>query len=144
MKKLLFITHSSTLIGGAEDDFERLLKYFSAKNDEYIVEGLFPTGDRSAIFSSYCQRWFNYRWGVFPEVYVGIFKYLKYFAKIFFQFRDFRNFTRGNSYDAAFVNVSVLIWPIIFFRLKKIKSIIFIRETINSKMLRFIIYKTIN
>lgn len=144
MKNILFITHSSSMFGGAEDEFERLLKYFSGKSSEYYVEGLFPKGERSENYASYCNRWGFYRSGTFPEIYLGLWKIIKYLIISIIQFRDIYYHTKGKKYDVAILNVSVLIAPIVFLKMKRIKSIVFIRESINQEFLRLIIYKLIN
>lgn len=143
MKRLLFLTHSSTMYGGAEDEFERLLKYFSDKK-KYFIEGIFPVGERNSIYASYCNRWGNYKSGTFPEIYIGIWKIVKYFIISFIQIRNIINFTKNRTYDAAIINVSVLVAPIILLKFKKIKSVVFIRESINIRFLRYVIYKLIN
>ena len=94
MKRILFITHSSSAVGGAEDDFERLLKHFSNKKDNYIIEGLFPPGERGKVYSKFCDRYGYYRSGTFPEIFVGVLIIFKYFIKCFIQLHDLYRFTK--------------------------------------------------
>ncbi len=140
--KLLFISHSSAAAGGGEDDFERLINYFSGQ-PEYEIEYLIPPGARSDKLKGTPHRKGNYLWGFLPVVYEGVIPYIKYFVKSFIQVYQFRKFTKGRKYDMCVLNVSVLLWPLIYFKLKKVKSVIFIRETVEPEYIRNKFYRLI-
>lgn len=140
--KILFITHSSAATGGAEDDFERLLKYFSAKKKSYSIHSIFPKGDRSEIYASYSDRWTNYRYGWFPFSYDGFIFYIKYIIKFFYQLKVILKFTKNQNYDLCVMNIGPLLWPILILGIyKKQKIVVFVRETIKPDFIRKIIYK---
>lgn len=142
-KKLLFICHSSAIAGGAEDEFERLLKYFSSI-DKYEVHGMFPDGPRKSIYARYCSRWAVFKYGFFPVINDGISNYLKYFLKFFVQFYKINRFLSQEKYDLFVLNVIVLIWPALILKFKKTKIIFFIRETVKPNFIRKCIYKLVN
>jgi glycosyltransferase involved in cell wall biosynthesis len=144
LKKVLFITHSSSLVGGAEDEFERLLRYFSKKNEKYEIHGLFPIGPRSFVYSSYCSKWGFYRMGYLPVIYEGLFNYIKYIIKSVIQAYQILNFTYGCKYDLCVINVVVLVFPALIMRLKGTKVVLFIREDIYPVKLRHFIYKLLS
>lgn len=141
-KRLLFIIHSSAPSGGAEDDIEYLLKRLRV-NGNYIIDGLLPEGPRRSTFVEFLDRWGNLKWGGFPVIYDGIFKYLKYFLKAFIQVYQIKAFIKNHDYDACFISVAVLLWPILYLKFKKFKNIVFIKETIEPKFIRRVIYKLI-
>ncbi len=144
VKKILFITHSYAMTGGAEDEFERLLKYFASKKDLYEVHGLFPKGERSVIYASYCTRFGYYKYGHLPVIYESILSYIKYNIKSIIQIFQVIKFAYGQKYDLAVVNVVVLLWPIIAVKLLFIKVIVFVREDIYPVSLRHFIYKLLS
>lgn len=140
-KKILFITHSTSLTGGAEDDFERLLRYFSGQNDKYELYGLFPDGPRFEVYSKYCVKCGFYKWGFLPVINEGYFDYFKYLYKLFTQSYQVLRFTYKIKFDLCVVNVIVLLWPIVVMLLKKTKVAIFVREEVYPVWLRHGIYK---
>lgn len=142
-KKILFISHSSGLTGGSEDDFERLLKYFSRKT-EYEIFGLFPTGPREKCFGKYCKNYKTYRAFWFPFSYESIFDYVKYLYFVLLQYRQIYGYFKNKKYDLIVFNVGALPQFNIFFKLKKQKQTVFIRETIKPDTLRMLIYKLID
>lgn len=129
------------MTGGAEDEFERLLKYFSSFPDIYEIHGLFPKGERSLIYSKYCTRYSYYKYGHLPVTNDGLLLYLKYILKSVFQIFQVFKFSIGQKYDLAIINVVVLIWPIIALKILSIKVIVFVREDIYPVWLRYFIYK---
>ncbi len=141
-KKILLIGHSSQLAGGGEDEYERLLKYFSEHKD-YEVHGLFPEGPRAAVFARYCYRFGYYPCGFFPVTCTGMFDYLNFFRLYFIQKKPINDFIKAQNYDLCIINVVVLIWPA-FFLWRKTKIITFIRETIEPEIFRKVIYKFLN
>lgn len=139
--RILFITHSYAMTGGAEDEFERLLKYFNSKKNEYIVNGLFPPGERSIIYSEYCVKSGNFKYGHLPVTNDGLLLYIKYFLKSIIQLFQLIKFSFGQKYDLAVINVVVLVWPVLAMRILGIKTVIFVREDIYPVWLRHFIYK---
>jgi len=129
------------MTGGAEDEFERLLKYFSSKSDKYEVHGMFPRGDRSEIYATYCSKVGYYRYGHLPVINEGVKQYLKYLAKFPIQFFQLIRFAWGQKYDITAVNVVVLLWPVIAMKLLGSKIIVFVREDIQPVFLRTLVYR---
>lgn len=143
VKKLLFIIHSSAPSGGAEDDIENLLIKLKASG-EFEVHGLLPDGPRKESFLRYLDRYGNLKWGVFPVINKGIIDYVKYFLKSFIQFVQIRRFIKGEKYDSALFSVAVLLWPVIFLKLFGFRNIVFVKETIEPRYLRRLVYKIIS
>jgi glycosyltransferase involved in cell wall biosynthesis len=143
-KKVLFITHSSAAIGGAEDEFERLLGHFSQKKENYEIHGLFPKGPRAEVYSSYCTNWAFIREGYFPVIFTSFTEYAKYFVKSLVQSFQIIRFTCGRKYDLTAINVVVMVIPAILMALLRSKVIVFIREDIYPVLLRHLIYKVLS
>ena len=120
-KTILFITHSANYPGGAEDDFERIIAYFSRKPD-YIIHVLSPKGKRFEIYSKYSDKIGLYKEGWFPIMTASLKLYLKYILIGIIQINDIRKFIRNNSYDIAILNVSVLYFPTIIMYFSKIRN----------------------
>ncbi|HMQ79114.1 MAG TPA: glycosyltransferase family 4 protein [Ignavibacteria bacterium] len=143
VKKILFVIHSSAPSGGAEDDIENLLIRL-CKSGKYEIHGLLPPGQRKEAFAKYFDKFANLNWGVFPVIYDGLFKYLKYVLKMFIQIYQIRKFIGKNKYDACFMSVAVLLWPTLYLKICKFKQIVFVKETIEPLQIRKIIYKIID
>ena len=139
-KNILFITHSANITGGAEDDFQRIIAYFSEKQN-YNVHVLTPTGDRYDLYSEYSEKIGIYKQGWFPVMTSSIYGYLKYIIIGIYQMWEMKKFIVKTRYDYTVINVSVLFFPILLIKLLKIKSVVFIRETISSDKIRKIYYK---
>ena len=139
--RILFITHSYAMTGGAEDEFERLLNYFSSFPDKYEIHGLFPKGERSLVYSSYCSRFSYYKYGHLPVTNDGFWPYVKYFMKSAIQIFQVLKFSIGQKYDLAVINVVVLIWPVIALKLLCVKVVVFVREDIYPPWLRHLTYR---
>lgn len=144
MKKILIVSHSSLDIGGAESDFDRLLSHFSSLNDKYEVYCLLPKGKGVKKYSQYCKNYYIFRNGVFPSFRTSFSEYIKYFIKGLIQLKEIRRILRTNNFDLIILNVSVLIIPSIYFKFKKQKVIVFIREFIKPDFCRNLIYKVLN
>jgi L-malate glycosyltransferase len=129
------------MTGGAEDDFERLLKHYSNLKDKYELYCLIPNGPRAEKYSDYCNETYYYRVGWFPLLYSGLINYIKFFIKFFIQYGNIKKIINNHGIDIVVFNVSVLIWPVLIFSRKKIISIVFIRETIKPDFLRKFIFK---
>jgi glycosyltransferase involved in cell wall biosynthesis len=140
-RKLLLVTHSLNIFSGAESDFERLLKYYSLKKEQYSVDVVIPSKDNKNIYQEYCNKSGYYKWGYLPFSRSNITDYIKYFLKGYLQFWQIYKFISKSSYDIAVLNVSVLVWPLLTIKLKKIKCIVFIREIVEPKFVRKLLYK---
>ncbi len=143
VKKLLFIIHSSAPSGGAEDDIENLLVSLKISG-KYELHGLLPDGPRKNAFISLLDKYGNLKWGGFPVIYDGLFKYIKYCLKLFIQWYQIYKFTRNDNYNLCIISVAVLIWPILFLKILGKKQIVFIKETIEPRSIRKVIYSFIN
>jgi len=143
-KKILFVHHDSTLAGGgANDDFLRILKHLWF-TEKYEIECAFPDGDRVSEYSMYCHKYYFYTKVFFPVRYISPMHYYGFFKLYFKNKREFAKILDKSYYDISLVNVSVLIWPSIFIKKKKIKQIIFIRELVQPEFIQKIILKRLN
>jgi glycosyltransferase involved in cell wall biosynthesis len=136
-KTILFITHSSGLTGGAEDDFGRIISYFSTLPN-YKIHILSPVGKRFQAYNLLAEKAGNYTQGWFPVIEVGFSSYIRYFLTGMKQILQIRKFMSSVNYDFAIINVSVLFFPTLYLRCRRIKTIVFIRETITPAKLRSI------
>lgn len=140
-KKILFIGHSSELYGGAEDDFERILKYFhSIPGGNYEIHGLFPKGEHSRIYEKYCSK-FAY----IDKIFLPVISHRKkdYLYFIFYslkQILDIRRFIKNEKYDLCVLNVAVQVVPAIYLHFKGYKLVVFIREMIFPFFIRKRVY----
>jgi glycosyltransferase involved in cell wall biosynthesis len=141
--KYLFVTHSNETTGGAEIDFNRLIKYFSLKND-VSVYCLRPAGAEINDGTKYCKNTGFYRWGYLPIYFKNILSYFKYLFKFFLQKKQINEFIKKNKIDICIVNSSTLLWPIFIFKSKGIKTVVFVREFIQPKFVRYLAYKLIS
>lgn len=142
-KKILLITHSANITGGAEDDFQRIISSLSS-NPNNIITILCPLGQRYSIYSKYAAETFDYKIGWFPVVKDKIRNYIRYFAVGLIQILQIMKIISGRKYDIAIFNVSVLFLPIFYIKLRKVKSIVFIRETLTPLSLRRYYYKLLS
>lgn len=140
-KKILLISSSSDLTGGAEDDFVSILKFLSKKKDEYSLHAMYPKGPRGTEYELYTEKGSYFMWGIFPVIYVSFWRYIKYLVKFFIQSYQIIKFIAGNQYDICIVNVVVLIWPIIVLKLFRYKVIVMVKETIEPPAIRKIVYR---
>jgi glycosyltransferase involved in cell wall biosynthesis len=144
LKNILFVSHSSYSTGGAENDFERLLSYFSNLNGKYDIHCLLPYSEGIKIYTRYCNESGIIREGVFPTYWCNLMDYIKYVIKGFIQVNEIRKFIKNKNFDLIILNVSVLIIPAIYFKFKKQKIIVFIREYIKPDIFRKLIYKILS
>lgn len=143
-KRILFVNHSSFLTGGANDDFERLLKYFSKKKDKYIICGLSPKGTNEKIFSKYCDEWNSYVSGFLPVTPANILDYYGFIKAYFFQKKEINKILEGKKYDLCIINVAVLFWITFWLWKRKFKILIFIRENVQPLFIKKFIYYFLN
>jgi glycosyltransferase involved in cell wall biosynthesis len=144
IKSLLFINHSSSLTGGANDDYIRLIKYFYQQRDKYRIYGLFPEGPNAVNYAKYCDEWKTYPIGFFSICPTYWKDYLYPIKHYFLQKNQVKNFLNERKYDLCIINVIVLVWPALWIYREKIKSIIFIRETVTPFYWRYFLYKIMN
>lgn len=130
------------MTGGAEDDFERLLKFFYEKGA--IIDVICPEGKRAAIYKNYASNLFCYSWGFLPVIPVSFVSYLKYIIKAIIQAKQIHKYTKNEKYDLCLLNVSVLLSPLVYCKLRKLKTVVYIRETIEPKILRKYVYKLLS
>ncbi|KXK45380.1 MAG: glycosyltransferase [Chlorobi bacterium OLB5] len=143
MIKILLITHSANITGGAEDDFHRIILSLSRSHQNELTV-LCPDGHRFKEYSELSNYSYKYKSGWFPVVKEKIYGYLKYILIGIIQSVQIYRILSGKKYDIAVFNVSVLLIPLIIVKLKKIPSIVFIRETITPLKLRKFYYKIIS
>jgi glycosyltransferase involved in cell wall biosynthesis len=129
------------MTGGGEEEFERLLKYFTNLKFKYEIHALFPEGENKLKYSSYCDKWAVYQWGYIPVVNDKFTAYVRYLLKFFIQFFQILKFSRNKNYDLCIINAIVLLWPAIVLRFLGYKVVVFVREDINPIFLRHFIYK---
>ncbi len=142
-KNILFISHSSALTGGGEDDYERLLKHFSSSK-KYNIFGVFPSGPRADKYSSYCMNYKTYRASWFPFNYESIYQYLRYFYFSIIQIFQVLPFTKNLNIDLVIFNVGVQPVMNILFLVKGLKQINIIREHIKPDLFRRFVYFILN
>lgn len=142
-RKILFVSHSSALTGGGEDDFERLLVFFS-KTESIEVYGLFPFGPRASKYSQYCAGYKLYRASWFPFSYNGILSYMKFLYYTVIQFSQVYGFISRNDFDVCVFNVGALPQLNLLMWIHRKKQFIIIRETLKPVFFRKILYKFYN
>jgi glycosyltransferase involved in cell wall biosynthesis len=142
MKTILLITHSSSLTGGGEDDFQKLLLYFK---DKYKIFTIFPKGPRSPNIKKYSEKYLEITGSVFPFTKFDLIGYLKFIKHNYRKaFEVFSFLKKNKNIDLCFVNSSVCfleVLPLIYF---KIPYILSVKENIHPKFIRkliFLIYK---
>lgn len=141
VKKLLFISHSSELLGGAEDEFGKLLKYFRRFKDDYDVDGMFPDGSRAAEFAEYCSRFQTYERCFFPASRRPLKEYLGYIKSFFNQRRILKSFIKGQKYDLCILNTSVMPWFAGLLSKQQYKMLILVRESVKPDFIRKTLYR---
>ncbi len=128
------------MTGGAEDEFERLLAYFSKKKEQYEIHCLCPDGPRAEVYSRYCSKTASYKYGHLPVIYENISGYVKYLVKSVFQIFQVMKFAYREKYDLTVINVVVLLWPALAMKMMGSKVVIFIREDVYPPKVRYFLY----
>ncbi len=140
MKRILIINHAAEPSGGT-DEFIRLLKFFSSQKD-YVVDGIYPKGELEETFQKYCTCIGNY-----PEAYLPVGlrpgPYLRFVTRFWKQYRLVLKMIGDKKYDACIFNVSVLLSVAFAVKKKRIKSFVFVRETVLPKISRIFQFKTL-
>jgi L-malate glycosyltransferase len=138
LKILLFISHSSNLTGGGEDDFAKLLKYFSNK---YVIYTIFPSGKRCEEYIKYSTKYLKVKGSVFPFTKFSLKAYIGFFYRNFNKIFAIYNFIRKNGkIDLCYLNSSVCFIDAIPVVLLKIPYILSVKEKINPKIISNIIF----
>jgi len=136
------ISHSSNLTGGGEDDFFRLIKYFSEK---YYIVSVIPEGPRAEQFVKYSNEYLIIRDIIFPFLGFNIKKYINYLRISFLKiFKLIPFFKKHKDCKICFVNSSVCMLEVILLDLLNIPFVISIKEKIEPGFVRKIYYKYLN
>lgn len=137
MKSILFISHSSN-IGGGEEDFLKLLKYFNRK---YNIVSIYPFGKNSNAFREYSNQYYEINGFVFPFSKFSFKGYIKFFIINIKYFCSIYNFIKKNKpINLCYLNSSVCFFYVIFLKLFKIPYVLSIKEKINPYFVSKIIY----
>lgn len=144
MKKLLFISHSSETSGGAELEFKRILQVIKKYHENVIVDCLMPEGSGLNEIRDLANEVHLYTYGFLPVVYKNFRSYLRYLYISFYQILQIRKVLKNEHYDLCVLNVSVLIIPAIYLKIRGLKNIFLIKEKVEPKFARYILYKLIN
>lgn len=137
MKTLLVISHSSSLTGGGEEDFLRLIKYLNGK---YHLIGIFPEGKKSVEYGRYVDDYLIIPNRMFPFTKFTLKSYLGFTIKAFNKFSLIKSFLKTKKIDLAYIHSSVCIYEAIIINWLGIPYVISIREFINPLLTRKIIY----
>jgi len=142
MKTLLFITHSSNITGGGEDDYQKLLLHFK---DKYKIFTIFPNGPRGAEIKEYSDKYLEISSSVFPFTKFDFIGYLKFFKNNCKKIFKIYSFLKENrNIDLCFVNSSVCFLETLPFIYLKIPYVLSVKENIQPKFIRkliFLVYK---
>lgn len=137
--KLLFIIHSSESSGGAEDDIERVLSYFSDRGNEIHI--ICPKGPRLPRYSSYAVSVSYYTWGFLPLINNKVSGLIRYLGKGVIQYFQIKRLIKGCEYDLVYFNVSVLLAPLVAAKVCGNKCVVAIKEHISPPWLRKWVYR---
>lgn len=137
MKTLLLISHSSSLTGGGEEDFLRLLKFFHGK---YNLIGILPEGDRVEEYKNYVSEYLIIPDHMFPFTEFSLKKYASFFLLAFPKIKLIKSFLSDKKIDLAYIHSSVSLYEAYTMASLNIPFIISIREFINPVYIRQKIY----
>lgn len=140
-KRLLFINHNAEKFDGAGDEILRLLKHFSQQKNKYYIFGLFPKGKNQSNMGQYCDAWDTYTLSYVPVIGAGIKSIPGYLKNYFTLKHEFNKIlSRNEKFDVAILNVSVMGWQAYFTNKHGIKNIVFIREFVQPRRIRKLLY----
>lgn len=142
--KILLVTHSSLEYGGAEEGFDDLISYFSKKENIYDIWCMYPNGSRAEKYKSLSSHSVVSERCFLPVSGRPILEYYGFVKSIFSVRKLIKSNFDGVHFDACIINVSVLIWQILFLRKYTDKLIVMVKETIYPDFLRKLVYKFIN
>jgi glycosyltransferase involved in cell wall biosynthesis len=137
LKKLLLIAHSSLGTGGGEEDFLRLLKFF---HNKYELIGVFPEGEKINEYKKYVKDFLIIPNRMFPFLNFNLKSYLAYIVKGNIKKKLIKIFLRKKKIDLAYIHSSVCLYEISIIHKLKIPYVVAIREFINPKFIRKLIY----
>ncbi len=137
--KILFVSHSNSTIGGAEEDLRRLV--FDVRNDYKVYLALPNNTEFDKVYKNWVNGIFNIRTNIPPLHHGSTLDYLKFYIKGFLQFFELRKIISDLNPDILIFNSSVLFLQGYFF--KKYKQVFFIREYLLNDKIRNISYKLI-
>jgi glycosyltransferase involved in cell wall biosynthesis len=140
-KRLLIAGHSSEFLGGAEDEYQKLLEFLFNKSDLYDIDAIFPEGGRSREFALYCKNYVTYERCFLPASRRPILEYFGFLKSYYNQKNIIESFIGNNHYDLCIINSSVMLWFVVFLSKKGIKLLLMVRETIKPDWLRRLLYK---
>lgn len=143
-KKILLVTHSSLEYGGAEEGFDDVITYFGEKESKYEIWSMYPIGPRAEKYKSLSSHSIVYERGFLPVSRRPILEYYGFLKSIFSVRKVIKDNFHGIYFDACIINVSVLVWQILFLRKYTGKLIVMVKETIYPDYLRILLYKFIN
>lgn len=140
MKKILMITHSSNISGGGETDFQTLLEHFKGR---YYIYSIAPEGPNIDTIKSLSDEIFVIPDRIFPFEGFNIKKYVAYYYYSIIKLFTLVPYivTNKNNIDVAFINSSVCIVEIIVLSFLKVPYYLSIKEIIEPKIVRKLLYK---
>lgn len=134
----MLIAHSSSLTGGGEEDFLRLLKYLYGK---YKLTGIFPEGGKIEEYKKFTDEYLVIQNQMFPFTKFEIKSYSGYLIKSFSKVRKIRSFVKNKNIDLIYIHSSVCLYEMFSVSKLNIPVILAIREFINPRSIRKVIYK---
>ena len=138
MKTILFISHSSSLTGGGEEDFLKLLIYFHKK---YNICTVFPPGGKSIEFIENSDQYLEVKGTVFPFTKFRFKAYIGFFYRNFNKIFQIYNFIKKyGPFDLCFINSSVCFLEVLPVQIFKIPYILSVKEKINPAIISKLIY----
>ncbi|MBI5401964.1 MAG: glycosyltransferase family 4 protein [Ignavibacteriae bacterium] len=142
MKTILLISQSSSLSGGGEEDFLKLLKQLQKK---FRIISIFPEGERVSEYAKYSDISLTVKGMVFPFSAFRLKSYVGFFIRNFRKIYKIYYFLKKNGpVDLCFANSSVCFPDLVPVVLLKIPYIVSVKEKINPVLIRkliFIFYK---
>lgn len=138
METILFVSHSSSLTGGGEEDFLRLLKFFHGK---YDLIGIFPEGDKVREYKNYVSEYLIIPNRMFPFTKLSPKRYAGYLLRGFSKIKLIQSFLAKKKIDLAYIHSSVCLYEAYAMVSLKIPFVIAIREFINPVFVRDKIYE---
>lgn len=138
MKTILMISHSSSLTGGGEEDFLRLIKFLHGK---YNLIGVFPEGKKIVEYKKYVSDFLIIPNRMFPFTEFKMKNYLSYSVKASKKYFLIKNFIKTRKIDLAYIHSSVCIYEAFTINNLNIPYILAVREFINPVPVRKRIYR---
>ncbi|MEO8208916.1 MAG: glycosyltransferase family 4 protein [bacterium] len=137
-KTILLISHSSSLTGGGEEDFFRLLKHLK-KN--YNIISIIPEGPRAKEFSELSDKSLLIPNKIFPINIGTIKEYVDFIIKSVMKLIKIFPFLSKNRVDVCFINSSVCFVETLPLIYNKIPFVVSVKEVIKPDLIRKLVYK---